>query len=331
MWGPIQLNGVSQFPLYKELGVGILQVDLSWSNTAPSSRPLNPTDHNDPAYDWDEQLDFAIAEGRRYGIAIALKVQGTPQWANAGRPPNWAPDDPADFANFLAAAARRYPGVGHWLVWGEPTRADNWMPLVPERRGRRLNAAQREAPRRYALLLDAAYGALKSVDRGDLVIGGNSFTTGDISPLNWIRYMRLPNGRPPRMDLYGHNPFTARRPDLRKRPLGRGFADFSDLDTLAGWLDRYQRRGRRKRLFLSEFTLPTDHANLEFNFWVSRRTQASWLGAGLRITKRWPRIYTLGWHTLYDDPPNAAGNETRRGLIDHQGRRKPAYYVYRRH
>ena len=27
---------------------------------------------------------------------------------------------------------------------------------------------------------------------------------------------------------------------------------------------------RRLRMFLSEFVLPTDHANFEFNFWVTR-------------------------------------------------------------
>jgi hypothetical protein len=49
------------------------------------------------------------------------------------------------------------------------------------------------------------------------------------------------------------------------------------------------------RLFLAEFTLPTDHANHEFNFWVTRKVQANWLAAALRITRRWSRIYALGW------------------------------------
>ena len=110
------------------------------------------------------------------------------------------------------------------------------------------------------------------------------------------------------MDLYGHNPFTARLPDLREGPLSYGTADFSDLDTLAGWLDRYGYRnshGRRLRLFLSELTIPTDHASFEFNFWVSPRTQAQWLEAALRIARRWERIYTLGYLGLYDDAATA--------------------------
>lgn len=206
------------------------------------------------------------------------------------------------------------------------------MPLVHERRGRRLSRRQARGPRLYARILDASYAALKRADRRNLVIGGNTFTTGDVSPLNFVRSMRLPNGKRPRMDLYGHNPFTARKPDLRKPPLGSGFADFSDLDTLAGWIDRYlARRGRRRlRLFLSEFFLPTDHFNHEFNFYVSRRTQADWLAAALRITRRWSRIYTLGWFGLYDDPPRPRGDEVNRGLVDRQGVKKPAYEAFKR-
>ena len=125
--------------------------------------------------------------------------------------------------------------------------------------------------------------------------------------------MRLPGGRPPRMDLYGHNPFTSRPPALWRPYVGSGYADFSDLDTLAGWVDRNlgRRGGRRIKLFISEFTVPTDHANHVFPFHVSRRTQAAWLGAALRITRRWPRIYTFGWLGLYDEAPNGPGG--RRG------------------
>jgi hypothetical protein len=191
-------------------------------------------------------------------------------------------------------------------------------------------------PRRYARILDAAYRSLKRQSRRNLVVGGNTFTTGDVSPRQFIRSMRLPNGRPPRMDLYGHNPFTLRRPALRQHPLGHGYADFSDLDTLAHWIDRNfgLRRGRPIRLFLSEFTLPTDHANYEFNFWVTRRIQAQWLASALRITHRWRRIHSLGWIGLYDDRPNGPGgtpgNEVNRGLLEWDGDRKPSYRAFKR-
>ena len=330
IWGPVRVNGVSQFPIYRDLGAGVYQTSLTWSSIAPT-RPARPTDPTDPAYLWPAVVDDAIGQARSHGTRVALLIQGSPPWANGGRDQRFVPRQPSDFANFAAAASRRYPGVRLWMIWGEPTRRANFQPLLHERRDRPLTRQMRRGPHTYARLLDAAYGALKRSNRRNLVIGGNSFVTGDVSPRNWIKNLRLPNGRPPRMDLYGHNPFSARRPDLRRRPLGHGFADFSDLDTLAGWVDRYLRRPRRGRmkLFLSEFFIPTDHFNEEFNFYVSRRTAASWLGSALRITRRWSRIYTLGWFSLYDDPPRADRMEVNRGLLDYKGARKPAYSVYR--
>ena len=331
IWGPVRVNGISQFPTYKALGVGIHQTQLPWNSTAPN-RPARPTDPADPAYRWPRDLDDAVAESSRHGIRMLLLVQGSPPWANGGRDPRWAADDPGDFADFMTAAARRYPGVRLWMIWGEPSRGANFQPLVPERRDRPLTRLMRRGPHAYARMLDAAYGALKRTDRRNLVIGGNSFVTGDISPRNWIRNLRLPSGKAARMDLYGHNPYGPRRPKLRRPPLGHGFADFSDLDTLSRWVDRYLRRprGRRMKLFLSEFSVPTDNFNEEFRFYVSRRTAASWLRSALRITRRWPRIYSLGWYSLYDPPPNPAGNQPNLGLLDHRGRRKPAFAAYKR-
>ena len=245
------------------------------------------------------------------------------------------PRSAGDLADFLTAASRRYPGVNRWMVWGEPTRQANFMPLDPETPGKPLTRSEARGRAQYARMLDAGYAALKAADPHDLVIGGNSFTTGDISPRNWIRSMRLRDGSRPRMDLYGHNPFTARRPDLA-HPLvkpGTGWADFSDLDTMFEWLDRSgyrDSRGRRLRIFVSEFYFPTDHPNHEINFYVGRTLQARWVRDVLRIVRATPRIATLGWLALVDDPPRPDGREVNRGLIDQQGRRKPAFRAFRR-
>jgi hypothetical protein len=332
MWGPARRDGVSQFPIYRDLGVGIWQTTISWAATAPR-RPRHPRDPRDPAYRWPDELDFAVGEARRSGIRVLVQLTAAPRWANGGRPRNWAPKRPADFADFAEATARRYPGVHLWMIWGEPTRRANFRPLVPVVHRRRTRPAWRRGPQLYARILDASYARLKRRSSRNLVVGGSSFTTGNVPPLDWIRLLRLPNGRRPRMDLYGHNPFTARRPDLRQRPLGHGWADFSDLDTLASALDANGfrgPRGGRMRLFLSELVLPTDHPNREFNFWLDRATQADWLAAALRITRRSRRIYSLGYLGLYDDPPLLTGNQVRRGLITWGGKRKPAYAAFKK-
>ena len=136
------------------------------------------------------------------------------------------------------------------------------------------------------------------------------------------------------MDLYGHNPFSARVPQrLQPTPLGRGYADFSDLDQLARWVDRNlrrpQRKGRRLRLFLSEFCFPTDHSNYRVQLLREPEDPGRWIRRALRITRRWPRIYTFGYLGLYD-PPAQARPSGRRGLIERSGRRKPAFDAFKR-
>jgi hypothetical protein len=331
IWGPVTRDGVSQFPIYRDLGAKIFEIALPWVSVAPS-RPADPTDPRDPAYQWPAEVDDAVALAGQSGMRVSLSLSTAPGWANGGSTSEYAPTDPTDFAAFAQAAAKRYPSVHLWQIWPEASRGEIFQPIVPERRDRPLTAAMKEAPHKYAAMLDDSYAALKAVSARNLVIGGGTFTTGDISALNWVRNLRLPNGRPPRMDLYGHNPFTARAPDLGNPPLGHGFADFSDLKVLGGWVDRYLGRSGRTRslkFFLAEFSAPTDHANYEFNFHVTLKVQAKWTTAAYRIADRWSRIYALGWYSLYDDAPRPDGLEVNRGLITYTGKRKPAYYAYR--
>ena len=332
MWGPAFRDGVSQFPIYEDLGVGIWQASLAWAQVA-ARRPARPTDPSDPAYAWPAELDAAIAEAGPRGMSVSLLVMGTPGWANGGRSAAWAPRRPRDYADFLTAASRRYPAVRYWMIWSEPTKATNFQPLRADR-GRRLRGRGLRGPHTYARLLDAAYRALKRVDRTDLVIGGNTFTVGTVAPLRWIQALRLPGGRAPRMDLYGHNAFTARAPRLSQPPLGRGYADFGDLDTLARWVDRNLKGARpgggRLPLFLSEMSFPTDHRNFEFNFHMSRATQAAWIADALRATRRWKRIHTFGYLGLYDDALRPDGLQVERGLLERDGTPKPAYAAFKR-
>jgi polysaccharide biosynthesis protein PslG len=332
IWGPVTRNGVPQAPIYRDLGAKIFEMGLPWAAAAPNP-PADPGNPDDPAYRWPAEVDAAVAMAQQTGMRVALSLSTAPSWANGGHTSEWAPTDPAAFAAFAQAAAKRYPSVHLWQIWPEASRSEIFMPIIPERRGRPLTAAMKQAPHTYAAILDDSYAALKGVSARNLVIGGGTFTTGDISALNWLKNLRLADGQRPRMDLYGHNPFTNRMPDFRNPPLGNGFADFSDLKVLVRWVDRYLGRGGRNRklkLFLAEFTAPTDHANFEFNFHVTRAVQAKWATAAYRIADRWSRIYALGWFSLYDDAPRPDGLQVNRGLITDGGQRKPSYYAYRK-
>lgn len=319
IWGPTDVNGKSQFPIYHDLDATIYQTGLNWATIAPT-RPKHPRNPADPAYDWPKYAGYAIRRARKYGIRIAFTLTRTPGWANGGRPPERSPNHASDFADFAMAAARRYRYVHLWMIWGEPSRRSGFRPMPPD---------SPVGPRRYAEILDASYGALKRVSSHNLVIGGNTFTAGEVHPLPFVRWMTLKNGRRPRMDLYGHNPFSGRRPRLSNPPTGHGYVDFSDLDQLAHTIDRYW-PGQRIKLFLSEFTVPTKPAGRSINIARSEKTSASWLSSAFRIARRWHRIYALGWYTLYDEAPLPHGGEELWGLITSDGRRKPSYYVFRR-
>lgn len=324
MWGPAIHDGVSLFPTYSELGVKVYEDRLYWSSIA-TRRPRDPRNPNDPSYTWPAEVTQAVAAAKRYHIQVALQIIGGPTWANGGKPWNWAPIHAQDYANFAIAAARRYPSVHLWMIWGEPTRQADFEPLTPAKRFAKLDAQQQVAPHIYARILDVAYGALKSVNRSNLVIGGMTYTTGEISPRQWIENLRLPDGRPPRLDMYGHNPFSYRAPNLSNSTAGEQNIDFSDLGRLAGLVDRYLGRPGNPdpKLFISEWTVPTA-IDQEFNFYVNPLVQAQWITDGLRIARQLPSIYAVGWIHLYDEPPASYG-----GLIETDGAKKPGYYAWK--
>lgn len=328
IWGPTRIDGVSQFPRYRDLGVGIFNIQLVWNRAAPS-QPANPRDPADPAYTWPADLDFALREARAQGIRVSLLVRATPSWANGGAGPNVRPTRPGDYAAFLSAAAKRYPTVRLWQTWGEPNGgAYQWLPRTGAPFRSTLNRAQQVAPRDYAKLLDAAYGALKAANRRNVVVGGMTMMGGDITPAAWIRYMVLPGGKRPRMDMYGHNPFmAARRPRTEAKPPKPGWRDLSNLGLLARDLDRWF-KGRRLRLYLSEWSVWSDVKG-PANWFVSRATQARWLRDGYRIARRNKRVYSLGWFRLHDTPARGSLGPTGFGLLDVNNQPKPAYEAFR--
>jgi hypothetical protein len=187
IWGPVEIDSQSQFPVYKELGAGIYQATLDWSTVA-SLEPLKATDVDDPSYEWPDEIDTAISEAKSSGIQVALTVTGAPEWANGSKPATTGPTKAADYATFIAVAAKRYPTVHLWTIWDGPYKG---------------------GAKQYAPLLDGAYAKLKSASKLNKVVGGNSTNA---SATKWISQLKLANGKAPRMDMYGHDPSGSKAP-----------------------------------------------------------------------------------------------------------------------
>ncbi len=321
IWGDAYRNGVNQFPIYKQLGVSIDEQTLQWSSVA-LQQPADPTNPNDPAYQWPAGIDQAVAQASRYHMRVLLQIIGTPPWANGNRPWDYTPTHPSDYAAFATAAARRYPTVHLWMVWGEPNREGIFAPMYGAKPYTRLNRKQQIAPHNYARLLDATYGALKRLSGSNLVIGGSTYSTGLIDTQQWVQNMKLPNGKPPRMDMYAHNPFTFGEPKLNGPQSPLGAVEFPDLPRLARWVTQYLHKPYP--LFLSEYTVPTC-PDKEFNFYVDPPYAAKWVREALSQSRHWKRIYALGWIHVYDDPPNSCG-----GLLTASGKKKLLFGAFAR-
>lgn len=142
IWGPVEIDGESQFPVYNDLGVGTFQMLLEWDKVGVLE-PLDAKDPEDASYEWSEEIDSAIAEGKANGIKIALSITGRPDWAKA-----------SDFKAFVTAAAKRYKEVRTWAIGDGPVKP----------------------AKDYPRMLDDAYAALKAASKSNKVIGGNGNT-----------------------------------------------------------------------------------------------------------------------------------------------------------
>jgi hypothetical protein len=282
IWGPVEIDAQSQFPVYKDLGAGIYQTTLNWAEVA-SLEPLDATDIEDPGYDWPAEIDTAISEAKLNGIQIALTLTGAPEWANGDKPATYGPAKAADFATFAAAAAKRYPTVHLWSIWDSPSR----------------NATFHGASAtKYAQLLDGAYGKLKAASKRNLVVGGNSTVA---TATKWIGKLKLPNGKAPRMDMYGHDVSATKPPTS------------SALKTLE---TRVAKLGKGLELYLSPASVS-----------LSPTKQAAWLKAALKATKADKKVYTFGYRGLIDDSNTPS---LYKGLLDTDGSKRAAFNVFKR-
>jgi hypothetical protein len=270
--GPVELDGASAFPIYRDLGARIYQATIDWGKVA-EFKPQTARDPQDPSYDWPQDLDEAVSDAKDQHIQIALTIAGTPRWAKARKP--------TDYADFAVAAARRYPSVHLWIVWQD--------------------APKTFTSGRYAQLLDAAYGGLKSVSKRNLVAGGASTASG---AAKWIRGLKVGN-RAPRLDLYAHDPSSTHRLTA---------AGLKSLDTAV------RRRFGAKRLFLTGYTLPTIGAHH-----VGLATQASYLKTALKLAERDSFVYAFGYDGLTDQ-----GQTDGRGLLEADGTKRPAFTAFKR-
>ncbi len=120
-------------------------------------------------YDWS-QTDIYLPSAAAQGLKVLVSVVTAPDWAReqgADLTQNGPPANPQDYADFVVALLRRYPGKIHAVeVWNEQNLDREWTSTNG------LSAAN------YVNLLHVTDQAVKAVDPGVIVISGALSPTG---------------------------------------------------------------------------------------------------------------------------------------------------------
>ena len=337
---------------WKANGVDVVRIFALWTRIAPARRPagFDGANQHAPGYEWG-RLDQAVRRVRGAGLKVMLTVSGPgPVWTSRspGRGnPRFKPD-PAKYADFATAVARRYGAdVDRYVLWNEPN-LPSWLQPQASCVRRRCTPV---APHLYRGLVRAAYPAVKAADPDAEVLIGAMSSRGQelrarnstLRPMLFVRalgcvsgsYRKLRTGyckrfKPARADGFAFHPHgTLTSPDRAYR--NRDDVNLASLGRLESALDRLQRAGRlrpttrRFNLFLDEYGYQTRPPDRYAG--VSLATQDRWLQRAAYRAWRDPRVRLLTQYQWYDEPLRRAGSPFagwQSGLHFISGRAKPA-------
>jgi hypothetical protein len=329
------------FPVLQQMNTKLLRVNLWWGGpalTVAQRRPANPTNPNDPAYNW-ATYDRTVTYAKLFGMKVVFSVLGTPSWANGTKGWNVAPTNANDLKNFVTAAARRYDGtftrpadkvvlprVPFWLVWNEPNNPVFLKPQFVKVKG----AWQMASARTYAQLCNVSVTALKAVNPGFKVgcgvtapRGNNNPSTprASVSPLAFLRAMVAAGAKG--FDAYAHHPYYGSKqetpltppptPPRGQAPTALTLGNFQDLTK------ELARLRLNVRIWVTEYGYQTNPPDRLFG--VSWADQDTYMRQAWAKLKANPRVDMFIWFLLRDE---SRPEGWQSGLYTSSGKRKDA-------
>ena len=304
------------------------RVDILWQLVAPTP-PANPTDPNDPAYDWT-RLDAIFSGLAAAGITPIVSTYATPDWAVAGtNTPHpktfYNPNVPtaASFGAFMRAVATRYSGtfipagavaplprIRHYEIWNEPN-----LKGFFQISGHSNLAA-------YKGLVKAGYANIKAANKRSIVIAGvggpsSSSTKGNVGARVWLN--GLVGDKKVKFDAYSQHIYPSRGPLFTSKSYAKAFPTWASVPDILTALDR---KKKGMKLYITEAgytTAGTDFRTVK----VSPAQQALFLKQifNLKAVKS-ARVAAVVWFNLTDNK-NWPG-----GLLTEAGDKKPAYAAF---
>jgi len=328
-----------------DAGGDSVRIPVTWRSVAPAQRPAGfvATDPNSPGYDWSG-IDRAVAGAAAHNLSILLTVDHAPDWAEGAHPrPGvadgaWRPD-PAAFAAFLTAAAKRYGSqVGAWQLWNEPNLDTYLAPQEVVRKGYRVITG----PTIYRGLLDAGAQAIRAVEPKAVIVTGGTAPFGDYPvvhrtpPVTFVRLLLCLDGHRHRascphrsdFDVLAHHPYTVGSPTAGA--LNAQDVSVPDLGRLTRLVDAAVRQhtvvpAGRKRLWITEFSYDSKPPDPQG---IPEALRARWIGGALHEFAKQgvDRVY---WYRIVDEPPDPSYNQTyQSGAYFLSGAAKPSLRAF---
>jgi hypothetical protein len=308
------------FPILRQMNTKLLRMNLRWGgpNGVALRKPANPSDPEDPAYDW-RAYDRAVVRARSVGVESMFAILGTPSWANGGKAWNTAPRSAIDLRRFAVAAARRYDGTNRdedgnliprvrlWIAWNEPNNPVFLKPQYVRRADRWLVQSARD----YARICNAVVRGIKSIQPAAKIACGVTAPRGNnnpssarasVSPVTFLRALKAAGASG--FDAYAHHPYATTRFETPSTPPPAGSRGQTPTAVTLGNFDVLVRELTRLygfvRIWVTEYGYQTNPPDRVFG--VSWHDQARYMQEAYAKLQRNARVDIFIWFLLRDEP-----------------------------
>jgi hypothetical protein len=345
----------SAFATLKTLKTQVIRVNLYWGGTkwaVAKSRPTDPTDPGDTAYDW-AIYDRLVRYATQYDIKVVFSILFTPGWANGGKARTTAPKNFKDLQNFAYAAAERYSGlwtppvwqqdpsnpttalplpkVAMWTAWNEPNNPI-WLSPQYKRVGKTWRV---ESAYQYARICNAIYNGIHTPGlalTGEKVACGVTGPKGNdapttsrpsVDPLTFLSAAHRYGMK--KFDVYAHHPYANagnESPSYVPKGAQKRRVQMGNLSLLTTLLTKYY---GPKHLWITEYGYQSNPPDKTI-FGTSLAKQALWMKQAYAMARRNPRIDMMLWFLVRDEANIKTGWQS--GLETIRGKKKPAWKTF---
>ena len=300
----------------------LIRVNLWWGGpgiTVASSRPVNATNPNDPAYDWgtyDRTVRYAQLYGdegrvlRSRHARLGERGEGLEHGAARTRPTcatSRGPRHGATTGRSPARTGRRSRRCVSWLAWNEP---NNPVFLKPQYVRTRRAPGRSSSAQDYAKMCNAIVSGLKAVNRANKVACGVTAPRGNnnpnssrasVAPIAFLRAMKKAGAEG--FDAYAHHPYYGKRdetPMTPPPPPPRGQPPTAvTLGNFQVLTAEVQRLYGNKRIWVTEYGYQTNPPDKLFG--VTYKQQADYMALAYQKLKANPKVDMFIWFLLRDE------------------------------